>query len=320
MKVGSEKLLSGAFELELLQEETAELQFVFTRTKTPFLTRGEEWATYDDVESELPSPDSGQPIPRTADFVNIARAILHSRPERVGVVLSIVRISSRDSADLVDRRTHKGRATRQVLDNPPVHLATPEVYEIEWRPKPGRVRKIYFVWTLSNQRSTFPVGGILFLTTGQIKGLYLATFNVGALDDKNCTNVHHSEMQATRFIMEQAQAWRKRIDTIDIWNLSRKRGIGYSPCNACCVDLAAFLTRMRTLGGPLRRASMTWLTLYDRNKLCGHPTDPNSLTKMARAGWLLTGPGKPVRNAVAAGRAPMIRPRKGISEYLSELN
>jgi hypothetical protein len=169
----------------------------------------------------------------------------------------------------------------------------PEVYEIEWKPKRGRPLKIQFIWILSNEKSVFPVGGILFLSTHglPINSFYLVTFNVGALDDKTCTNVHHAEMQATRFIEEQPQTWRERVGTIDIWNLSRKTGLGYSPCNPCCVDLARFLRDLRALRGLWRRASITWLTRYDRNKPCGHPTDIANLREMASAGWQLNGPG-----------------------------
>lgn len=235
-----------------------------------------------------------EPVPSTADFVDLAREILRKRLDRKqGVVLSIVHMSSSgDTEDLIDRRTEKGKSGRQVLKNPPAHLVMPpEVYEIEWKPKRGKPQKIQFVWVLSNEKSAFPVGGILFLTTVQINSFYLATFNVGALDAKICTNIHHAEMQATRFIVEQPKTWRERVGTIDIWNLSRKTGLGYSPCNPCCVDLARFLTDLRALRGLLRRASITWLTLYDRNKPCGHPTDAANLREMARVGWQLNGPG-----------------------------
>ena len=157
------------------------------------------------IESESPLSIVVDPVPSMADFVNLARDILRKRLDRKqGVVLSIVHMSSGDTEDLIDRRTEKGKSGRQVLKNPPAHLVMPpEVYEIEWKPKRGKPQKIQFVWVLSNEISAFPVGGILFLTTVQINSFYLATFNVGALDDKRCTNVHHAEMQATRFIVEQ---------------------------------------------------------------------------------------------------------------------
>jgi hypothetical protein len=241
-------------------------------------------------------------MPSAADYVDLAREILRKRLDRKqGIVLSLVQVSSGDTADLIDRRTEKGKSGRPVLVNPPAHVVMPpEVYEIEWKPKRGKPQKIQFVWILSNEKSAFPVGGILFMSTVglPINTFYLVTFNVGALDDKRCTNVHHAEMQATRFINEQPKAWRERVGTIDIWNLSRKTGLGYSPCNPCCVDLARFLRDLRALRGLWRRASITWLTLYDRNKPCGHPTDIANLREMARAGWQLKGPGWSVGGAL----------------------
>ena len=235
-----------------------------------------------------------EPVPSMADYVDLAREILRKRLDsKQGIVLSVVQLSSADSEDLIDRRTDQGKSGRPYLKNPPAHVVMPpEVYEIEWKPK-GRGKKpwkIQFVWILSNEKSAFPVGGILFLTTVQINSFYLATFNVGALDDKRCTNVHHAEMQATRFIEEQPKTWRSRVGTIDVWNLSRKTGLGYSPCNACCVDLAQFLTNLRALRPP-SRASITWLTRYDKNKACGHPTDTANLRRLASSGWALNGPG-----------------------------
>jgi hypothetical protein len=105
-------------------------------------------------------------------------------------------------------------------------------------------------------------------------------------------------MQAERFIIEQPKTWRERIGTVNIWNLSRKKGLGYSPCNPCCVDLARFLRGLRGLRGLVRRASITWLTLYDRNKPCGHPTDAANLRELARSGWELKGPGWSVSGAL----------------------
>jgi hypothetical protein len=45
--------------------------------------------------------------------------------------------------------------------------------------------------------------------------------------------------------------------------------------------------------GPPLGASITWLTTYDRNPACGHPTDGASLRRLAASGWQLSGPGWP---------------------------
>ena len=79
-----------------------------------------------------------------------------------------------------------------------------------------------------------------------------------------------------------------------MWNLSRRAGLGYSPCSACCADLAQFLAALRLVahGLPLG-AWITWLTTYDRNLACGHPTDAAALRRLAACGWRLSGPGWP---------------------------
>jgi hypothetical protein len=79
-----------------------------------------------------------------------------------------------------------------------------------------------------------------------------------------------------------------------MWNLSRRAGLGYSPCSACCADLAQFLAALRLVahGLPLG-AWITWLTTYDRNPAFGHPTDAVALRRLAACGRRLSGPGWP---------------------------
>ena len=219
-------------------------------------------------------------------------------------MLSVVQVSSADGGALIDTRTEMG-TKRPVLKNPPARVVMPaEVWEIEWKPKKGRPLKLRYVWILSNEKSTFPVGGVLFLPFLGPHIFHLVTFNTGSLEDRTCTNVHHAEMHATGsfpdrkgFIEAQPKLWQSRVGAINIWNLSRKKGLGYSPCNYCCEDLARFLTNLRALGpSTARRASITWLNLYDRNKPCGHPTDTANLRKLDASGWVLKGEGWPPKS------------------------
>ncbi len=57
-------------------------------------------------------------------------------------------------------------------------------------------------------------------------------------------------------------------------------------------DLAHFLTALRPLahGLPLG-ASIAWLTTYDRNAACGHPTNAAGLRQLEASGWRPCGPG-----------------------------
>jgi hypothetical protein len=232
----------------------------------------------------VPPPD---PAPR--DYADMAKKILRKSSKGLGVVLSVVRLMPADGKMMIDTRTEKG-TRRPRLKNPPAHVVMPaEIFEIKWKRM-----KLQYVWILSNEKSRFPVGGILFLPLEKGHIFHLVTFNVGLLE-AGCTNVHHAEMQAVRWIEEQPRPWRSRVGAIAIWNLSRKTGLGYSPCNYCCSDLARFLTDLRALRSTSQatvvHASITWLTLYDKNWACGHPTDTVNLQRLARSGWELHGPG-----------------------------
>jgi hypothetical protein len=269
-------------------------------------------------------PTAIEPVPTLAVYADLARKIIRKRGKgNLGIVLSMVLVSSGDTEDLIDRRTEKGKDGHLYLKNPPAHVVMPpRVYEIEWKPGRGkRPQKIHYVWILSNEKSAFPVGGILFLSSpGGINSFLLATFNTGSLEDSTCTNAHHAEMHATGvfpdrkgFIDAQPKTWRERVGTIHIVNLSLKKGLGYSPCNFCCEDLALFLTELRALRGLWRCASITWLTLYNKNKACGHPTDIANLRKLASAGWELKGPGWPL-----AQRLPSTAPPPSLAQCRKE--
>jgi hypothetical protein len=219
--------------------------------------------------------------PRPSDYADLARKILRGRKRSVGVVLSVVQVVP--SGPMIDTRTERG-GRRYRLVNPPAHVVLPaEIYEIKF----GR-RTLRYVWILSNEKASFPVGGILFLPPDNGTVFYLVTFNVGSLDSAVCTNVHHAETQAIRWIAEQPPASRALIGGVSIWNLSRKAGLGYSPCNPCCVDLARFLTDLKTRRA--MEARITWLMLYDRNARCGHPTDLANVRGLQTAGWTVQGP------------------------------
>jgi hypothetical protein len=114
-----------------------------------------------------------------------------------------------------------------------------------------------------------------------------------------------AETQATRWIQEQPPSWRARIRTILIANRSRgsdKKGFG--PCDACCTDLALFLTGLKALPGSrgVQAAGIFWLELYDRCAACGHPTDRANLDRLTAAGWTLGGPRPAQRELSLTGR------------------
>jgi hypothetical protein len=311
MMAATESELLGEVEDELAEEQ-AELETFFPQRAAIARRFGENaWGS---LEFETPRGPASRvrvpsvdPVPSLAVYADLATKILRERKNKnLGIVLSMVLVSSGDTADLIDRRTERRTDGHLYLMNPPARVVMPpRVYEIEWKPGGrNKPQKIQFVWTLSNEKSTFPVGGILFLSSpGGINSFLLATFNTGSLDEGTCTNAHHAEMHATGvfpdrkgFIQAQPKTWRERVWTIDILNLStKKKGLGYT----CCDDLATFLGQLKALRGYLRRASITWLTLYDRNKPCQHPTEPADLRKLARSGWELKGPGWPVGGALA---------------------
>jgi pimeloyl-ACP methyl ester carboxylesterase len=221
-------------------------------------------------------------------FVCVARSIMeHMAPYR-GVVLSVVRLSARDGRPLIDPSTEPSPTSlRRRLTNPPRHLSSPEIHEVR-SPRHGLFR---YVWILSNERASFPVGGMLFVPAAGHPDAHLVTFNVGQLETRSrarCGNAHHAEMQFERWVREQPAAWRARLGTIHIGNYSRRTTMrGYSPCNPCCADLANLLTALRSSSGQVIDAEISWCTPYRGNRICGHPTDAANLQRLRASGWRL---------------------------------
>lgn len=254
--------------------------------------------------------------PQVEDFVAMATDLLKNAPSSRGVVLSVVRLGGDAGTPLIDTTTERSQTSRrQQLKNPPRHVSRPpEIFEICSQ----RLRRTFrYVWILSNERATHPVGGMLFLPAAGERDVHLVTLNVGNLDDRVCRNSHHAEMQLVRWVMEQPATWRARLRTVHIANRSRSARIkGYSPCAACCSDLARFLLHLKALsGGRPIDARISWRQPYTRNKACGHPTDKASLYRLRRSGWELDdgrpaprqpppAPTPPPKVYVASTRAP----------------
>jgi hypothetical protein len=243
--------------------------------------------------------------PQPIDYADMARQILRGR-KGVGIVLSVVGLLPADGQPMIDTRTEKGNAGPR-LKNPPAHVHA-DVYGIEW--KGIRVR---YVWIRSHPKVVYQAGGLLFLPSQNQRLFYLVTFNVGALDARTCTNVHHAEMQAVHWVKQQPPRWQSRIGAIAIWNRSRRIGLGYSPCNYCCSDLMQFLTYLRALNRaahvPAARAWIRWLTLYrSKSRFCGYGTDSANLRNLHASGWYLEGQGwtppKPVAPITARRPGP----------------
>ena len=75
-------------------------------------------------------------------------------------------------------------------------------------------------------------------------------------------------------------------------NRSRTERIrGYSPCHACCDDLAHFLRVLKAAPGSRRiDASISWLGRYTGSAVCGHTTDSRGIAMLRAAGWTLPNP------------------------------
>ncbi|HTF12379.1 MAG TPA: hypothetical protein VK659_29835 [Asanoa sp.] len=234
-----------------------------------------------------PGPGPGPVQPD--DLLAMARTILRNDLPSRGIVLSVSRLLGETGRPLLDTTTEPtGHGGGVRLKNPPRHLSSREVFEVE-SPRHGTFR---YVWMLSNEQSTFPVGGVVFLPRGGESLLHVVTFNVGQLDNRRCTNAHHAETQLTRWIREQPASWRAQIRTVLISNRSRQRGPrGYSPCKPCCTDLALFLTELKSLAGAGGvNAGITWLEVYNTGGSCRHDTEPADLGRLTASGWMLGGP------------------------------
>jgi pimeloyl-ACP methyl ester carboxylesterase len=251
---------------------------------------------------------AGVQDPHVDDLVAMAKVILKQAPASRGVVLSVVRLAGDGATPLIDTTTEPSRTSRrQRLKHPPRHLSSPEIFEV-WSP---RLRRTFrYVWMLSNEQATHPVGGMLFLPASWEPDVHLVTFNVGNLDARyqnQCRNAHHAEMQLVRWVEEQPATWRARLRTVHIANRSRSTSVkGYSPCNACCADLVRFLVALKALsGGRPIDARISWLEPYTKGAICGHPTDRANLDRLRTSGWWLDGP------PPAAPPPPASPPRAG---------
>jgi pimeloyl-ACP methyl ester carboxylesterase len=235
------------------------------------------------------------PVPRQVppglvsvdDLVGAARLIMDCRhePGYRGRVLSVTRLGSNDGKPLVDPADEPvpGSKTRRQLRNPPKHLSSREIEEIDV-PDVGRLR---YVFILSNATSFSSVGGMLFL--GDFYN-HMVTYNVGRMDRgyrHACDNAHHAEMHLTRWLSEQDRTFRKRLRMLHIANRSRDTDIeGFSPCRPCCSDLAASLAGLR--GTPPTQtinAEISWCERYTGYPRCQHATTDFSLAWMKSAGW-----------------------------------
>jgi hypothetical protein len=238
------------------------------------------------IHQPRPARAASMPAPQLEDYLAMAKSIMAKIPSRRGVVLSIARLAAAYGPPLVDTTTEPStHPSRRRLKNPPAHLSSRDVSEVV-SPRSGRFR---YVLIHSNEESGYPIGGILFLPAPGETHIYLATFNVGPLDTRypaRCKNRYHAEIQLTGFIERQPANWRERLRTLRIDNRSRyPRVSGYSPCNACCEDLANFLRALPSY--PRIDATLSWLEPY---KGTCNPTDSTGLGMLKASGWKLLYP------------------------------
>jgi hypothetical protein len=219
-------------------------------------------------------------------YAAVAKAILDSaRTERQrGVVLSVAHIKAGDGKVLIDPTTETGPRGRPQLKNPPQHLSTRDVFEINTRQ--GRFR---YVWIQGNEKSKYQGAGMLFLPPAPSAEFHIVTLNTGPLQlGRVCSNQHHAEVQLITWVDRQPAAWRSRLTYIRIDNRSRRPSLGgYSPCCLCCTDLVNFLDGLRRLAPRTIQALITWQTLYQDSLGCG--TTPHCLQRLLDNGWDLQG-------------------------------
>jgi hypothetical protein len=232
-------------------------------------------------------------------YLEAARRILARAPAWRGEVLCLARLRSKDGQPLLDPATEQAAAGEQ-LRNPPNHLSSRRIQSVEID---GQILR--FVWI--NPSGEFP-GGVAFLPEPGEPTLTVATWNVARLDSdfkRSCGNEHHAETQLVSFIERQPMPWRMRLGSVALHNRSRGRtSLGYSPCNACCHDLALFLTALKQLSGGTT-GMVSWQTLYEGRPMCGHPTDTANIIGLRAAGWIVHGPG----GGRVAAVPPIIQPR-----------
>jgi len=247
------------------------------------------------AEPALVPPTAGAPSPAVlqanADYIAIARRLLAPYDQDRGKVMTHARLIAFDRMPLVDTSTEPSSQRGRVrLKNPPKHLMGPDVYAVD----DSTYGLVQYVLIQPNGPMAPPVfGGFLFLPRPQYPSLHLVTFNVARLDvsdRRQCGNSHHAEQQVTRWISEQSAAWRGRIDCITLTNKSRRGDFAYSPCNACCHDLAHFLDGLNALrSGKKIAAAMAWEDVYDKAAICGHPIDKTGIKLLTDSGWKLQG-------------------------------
>jgi UDP-2,3-diacylglucosamine pyrophosphatase LpxH len=241
------------------------------------------------VPSKQHGPGTKAPVSRLQEnpYILAAREILDrsKTPKERGIVLCVTYLKPYDSTPLFDPTTD---SSGKRLLKPPAHLLSPEVHTT----LPVGGTKYRYVWIQPHVPPVSPplAGGIAFLPAAGQPWFTLVTFNVAGLDNdykRRCTNGHHAEMQLVGFVNAQLPQWRGRLGTIELHNYSRKGPTwGYSACNPCLHDLADFVSALNRLPRPRRiKASISWERLYDKNRICGHPTDAANIRRLVGAGW-----------------------------------
>jgi hypothetical protein len=229
--------------------------------------------------------------PQESQYVVAARAVLdaHRSPSYRGAVMCVAHLTSNDGGPLLDPETEPSRTRPRgdQLKNPPNHLLGPDIESIT-----VNGIKYDFVWIQPNIPPEAPpnAGGMAFLPAKGAATFTLVTFNVAALLDKRrgCRNDHHAEMQVVGFVNAQNARFKLRLGRLQLHNRSRRGpGWGWSACNRCLGELAAFLKMLNT---PSRRgtvtASISWERLYVKGPPgCGHETDAASIQQLVDAGW-----------------------------------
>lgn len=215
-----------------------------------------------------------------------ARAVLAraGAPRWRGEVLCLAHLRSSDGSPLLDPTTETGPAGDR-LKNPLNHISSRDIQSIAL--PDGRTLR--YVWISPNVSVSY-AGGMLFLPDPGSTALAIVTVNVSSMDSDfrhSCDNGHHAEMQLVGFIEHQTADWRGRLGRLALHNRSRRGpGWGYSACNACCGELAAFLRRLNGLPRPASvSAGISWERLYVGRASCGHPTDAGHIRNLVASGW-----------------------------------
>lgn len=245
------------------------------------------------VGRRLPEePDPEQAVAAAhADYIALGRLILAAmRADSYrGEVMTHVHLVAADGNPLLDTATEASGRGRIRLQRPPAHVVGPDVFRVT-SPLYGQFDYVLMHPAAATDRPA--VGGFLFLPADGSPNLNLVSYNVRKLEQsykEACRNTHHAEIQITNWIEQQAAAWQHRLGRLSLTNASRSGRVAYSPCNACCDDLAHFLTTLNARHGRttpcLARAA--WSTRYVGNARCHHPTERSGIDKLRAAGWKL---------------------------------